>query len=67
MFKELKPWKKGAIIGGITGVIVIITLSLINTSTALIVVLFYPDFIIVGAIIGYLSGKFIGKKNAINY
>ena len=61
--KELEVWKKGAIIGGIIGITVIATLFMIGNSIAMIVVLFYPDFIIGGAIIGYLYGRFAQKKN----
>jgi hypothetical protein len=64
MIKDMKPWKRGAIIGGITGAGVIISLGLVDMSIAIVVVLFYPDFIIGGAIIGYLYGKHAQKKVA---
>lgn len=62
MIKEMKPWKRGAIIGGIIGVVVIISLGAVNMSAAIVVALFYPDFIIGGALIGYLYGRFVQKK-----
>ncbi|MHA2219919.1 MAG: hypothetical protein ACXACY_28835 [Candidatus Hodarchaeales archaeon] len=64
MIKDMKPWKRGAIIGGIIGAGVIISLGLVDMSIAIVVVLFYPDFIIGGAIIGYLYGRYAQKKVA---
>jgi hypothetical protein len=57
----MEAWKKGAVIGGIIGVIVIISLVIVTPDTAFIVALFFPDFIIGGSIIGYIYERYIQK------
>jgi hypothetical protein len=49
------------VIGGIIGVIVIISLVIVTPDTAFIVALFFPDFIIGGSIIGYIYERYIQK------
>lgn len=55
----MSPWKRGALVGGAAGLLIIIALFILRDNKAYAVMLFYPDFIIVGAVIGYLYGRFI--------
>jgi hypothetical protein len=64
MIVEMALWKKGAIIGGIIGFVAIISLGAINMSRAIVVAIFFPDFILGGALIGYLYDRIAQKKKA---
>lgn len=58
----MKAWKKGAVVGGFIGLIVVLSLGIFNSGMAFVVILFFPDFIILGAIMGYLFGRYTAEE-----
>ncbi len=57
----MNPWKRGALFGGAVGLLIIIALAFFNSNKAFVILLFYPDFVIVGALTGYLYGRFVSS------
>ena len=55
--REMKSWKKGALIGSAVWLAVVAVLGVIGNNAAYIVVFLMPDFFVIGAVIGYILGR----------
>jgi hypothetical protein len=59
----LKLWKKGAFVGTVLWLSVIGILWIFGSNAAYIVVFLLPDFVVVGAVLGYLMGRIYSKAD----